>query len=755
MDDSVAVKDPLTVVEEDKQETAPEAGNQIKDKENAKEGKSQTVKKKAKKIVENNFDFGIPKMKGIPILNKDTVNPNTFDLNYLLNPEVQKLAQSGHRLTQSSTSRIGKMPTSPKNHIQKNIANSKLYNNSKSNKDISADNPESALKKQGFDVEERFYKKAKQTEEKIKAWKEQKTQEEIAGCTFKPQIKAKREKKSYNEFYEYMKAYTDKKESKIKTIKEEENKASEKTSEYTHQPKLCEKSLQMIARKSDIEESTFDRLHKLYKNTSGKSANTSGRESLVPDIKSEESSLFHPTVNKKSSMMNRSEPVEKILYDDALRRISKDKNPPIPKTSKFISNKSEKVLIDKLKRDFEEAFICITAEISDELNYTKLIELFKLMFFIKDEHKKEDERLLLLDSWKTLSIDGENCCRKPSILVFTIAVMGFYEDWMAIPEGNQLVLTSYEANKIHIKFDLFYTNRVSVVNKSTVNKSYKTNYEYSFHPQTVLESESLAKNWRSQNRTGGRIEDMLIAEKVKTQKKIEEKRQINEEQALDECTFQPIIEQMPEEWRVYGVYEKEDLTAEYFKMMNDPKFQNVHKGVLLHDLAKVAKQRKETKMNDKQKNQDEKELENCTFAPKLQERIFPKDYLQPEIKSKPLYEKPERPSLSDKTKKSPRPSEVKSPSKETLASEAKLKAYNDLKNLISEPEKKPKWPFLESNNGEIAIFSIVLPKSTEKLAFNIKNDDPASKVMEFSKIHNLKKEEEYRLVKELTLLKTS
>ena len=32
-----------------------------------------------------------------------------------------------------------------------------------------------------------------------------------------------------------------------------------------------------------------------------------------------------------------------------------------------------------------------------------------------------------------------------------------------------------------------------MVNKSTVNKSYKANYEYSFHPQTIAESQHLAE----------------------------------------------------------------------------------------------------------------------------------------------------------------------------------------------------------------------------------------------------------------------
>ena len=696
-------------------------------------------KKKQKTRFVDDFDFEIPKMKGVPILNKDTVNPYTFDINYLLNPDVQKVAKSAHRLTMSTTAPNGKTMVTPKNHIKKNIANSKIFSNSKSQKEVAVPELAEKLEKRSkCDVEERFYKKAKQTEEKIKNLKEEKEKKEVDGCTFKPEIKAKREKKTYEEFYEYMKRYNEKKEKKITHMKEEESKAKEKSMDFSHHPKLCEKSLQMIARKSDLEESTFDRLHKLYKlqNKSG----SIHKESITADMKHEEGLTFHPTVNKKSQVMNRSDPVEKILYDDALRRINKDKNPPALVQSKFITSKSEKVLIEKLKRDFEDAFVCIDAVSQDQLNYTKMIEMFKAMHFIKDDYKKEEERLLLLESWKILLVEGETYCKKSSILVFLIAVMGFYEDWMGSYDPSRLVLTPQEANKIHVKFDLFYSNRVSIVNKSTLNKSYKNNYDYSFHPQTVIESENMAKCWRSQNRTGGKIEDMLIAEKAKTLKKLEEKRAIMDEQALDECSFQPIIEQMPEEFRTYGLFEKEDITAEYFKLLNEPKFQNKHKGIILHDLAKIVKQRKETISSENSKKREELELENCTFAPKLEDRIFPSGYSPPEPRKK----------ISENSPKAKF-------SGSFASSDSKVKASHDLKKKAdneNEPVTATKNPRIISNNGTVAVVGITVGGKEEKLSFNISQDDPSIKVLEFSQQFGLKKEMEYKLVKELTLLKT-
>lgn len=731
-------KEKKVEIKEDKKENsdAPEKAQETGTKPKIV-GKSSGKKGK----VSDHFNFDIPKMHGIPILNKDTANPNTFDLNYLLNPEVQKIAQSGHRLTQSTTISAGKIPTSPKNHIQKNILNSKKYSASKSNKELpQAEIPEIIVKKGKLDVEGRFYDKAKKTEEKIKVLKSLKDIQEVNGCTFKPQIKGKREAKTYDEFYNYMKNFADKKDKKIKILQEEEAKTLEKSLDFSHQPKLCEKSIQMIARKSDVEDSTFARLHKLYKSPKSMA---SGRESFASEAKTEENSNnFRPTVNKKSQMLNRADPVAKILYDDALRRINKEKNPPLPQAIKFITNKSEKVLIEKVKRDFEEAFCCIEPDRFGGLNYTKMIELFKLLYLIKDEHKKEEERLLLLESWKILACEGENSCKKESLVVFILALMGFYEDWMGFTEGERLSLGSYEANKIHLKFDLFYSNRISVVNRSTVNKSYKASYEYSFHPQTIAESQVLAQTWREQNRTGGKIEDMLIAGKAKTEKKLEEKRAILEEELLEECSFQPIIEQMPDEFRVYGLYDREDLTSEYFKLLNNPNSQYTHKGLLLHDLSKISKQRKLTKANEVLQEKLDKELENCTFAPKLEERLFPQEYSIPEPKSE---EKPKKVLVK------------KEPSK----AESKLAAYQNLKDLAEKEVEKPKVQkkdkleiTVQSNDGKTAVLCINLPSGSEKLEFDVVKDDPAFKVMEFTKKHGLKKEEEYSLVKELTLLKS-
>jgi hypothetical protein len=171
-----------------------------------------------------------------------------------------------------------------------------------SSKDLQIEIIKPKTKKLSIDVEERFYSKAKKTEEKLKTLKELKEIQEINSCTFKPKITTKRKEKSYDEFYEYMAKFKEQKEKKIKMIQEEEQKAIEKSSDCSYQPKLCEKSIQIVARKSTIDDNTFERLHNYYK-CKGNSVDRSdkGMDSKHDSPNKE----FQPKVGKKSQNLQR------------------------------------------------------------------------------------------------------------------------------------------------------------------------------------------------------------------------------------------------------------------------------------------------------------------------------------------------------------------------------------------------------------------------------------------------------------------
>lgn len=686
-------------------------------------------------------EFSLPKMSFIPIVNKDTTNSNTYDLEFLLNPEVQKIAKSCHRLTQSSTVSATGSFVKSKDHIKKNILNTRSHYNSMSSKELQIEIIKPKSKKLSIDVEERFYSKAKKTEEKLKTLKELKEIQEINSCTFKPKITTKRKEKSYDEFYEYMAKFKEQKEKKIKMIQEEEQKAIEKSSDCSYQPKLCEKSIQIVARKSTIDDNTFERLHNYYK-CKGNSVDRSdkGMDSKHDSPNKE----FQPKVSKKSQNLQRTQPVENILYNDAIRRKNKEVKEVSYLVPKFITSSSEKVLITKLKREFEEGFFLIDIDSTGEVNYTRMIELFRQLSMVKDDSKREEERLLILEAWKMMSNDNSSACTKPSLLVFILAVMGFYEDWMGQADNGRLVISQADFKKIHTKYDLFYRNRSVSVHKNPNTKSSKDIEEYSFHPQIGGISENLYEPAKSR-RYNGKIEDYLIAEKQKVSQKIEEKRVVLEELGMEECSFHPMIEILPESCKTARNFDKEDLATEYFKQINSPDVEYKHKGEFLHELSKVYKAKKQFIITNEKEKAWKRELEPCTFTPHLEKRILPGESLsatvkKPEKTIKKAQDSKKKPKLINPRKKS---------AAELLAEEPK----EILETEESKEEDQKEFIKVVSNTKGLAKISVNLAGDCQYLDFNLKSDDPASVVMSFSAKFKLEKDQEYKLVKKLTLLK--
>lgn len=714
----------------------PENQNLVPQNTNSPLNSSKRFKNPNQKSIVDGFN--VPKMNFIPIVNKDTTNSNTFDIEYLLNPEVQKLAKSCHRMTQSTTLLYTGSFIKTKDHSKKaHIGHSHF--NSMSSKEIHSELGLSKSKKPSIDIEERFYNKAKKAEEKVKALKELKEMEELNYCTFKPQIKTKRKEKSYDEFYEYVTSFKEKKENKVKMIKEEEQKALEKSVDLCYKPKLCEKSLKIIARKGTADENTIEKLNKYYKckERSGE------KKEQGSNSKTETSRIVQTKLIKRSQNYHRTEPIDKFLYNDAMRRKNKETKATPQQTPKFITASSEKVLIAKLKREFEESFFNVDIDSTGEINYTRMIELFRQMSMIRNDSKREEERLLLLDAWRLISSSSNQVCDKYSLLVFILAIMGFYEDWMGQADEDRLVLTQPESKKLHKKFDLFYKNQ-SLHNKNPLNKSLKDYEDCSFHPHIGAISEHFYENSKS-HRYIGKIEDHLLSQKDLVSKKIEEKRILIEELDMEECSFHPVIETMPESCKSSRNFDKEDLTTEYFKQLKSPDYDNKHRGLFLHDLSKVFKEKKQHIIASEKEKAHKKELELCTFTPHLVKRIFPGENLtEPAKKSEKIIKK-----KFETQKKNQLINPRKKPSVETQVEENR----EILETEESKEEDQREFFKVVSNANGIAKISINLGDNCEILDFSLETDDPASCVMAFSARFSLQKDQEYKLVKKLTLLK--
>ena len=300
--------------------------------------------------------------------------------------------------------------------------------------------------------------------------------------------------------------------------------------------------------------------------------------------------------------------------------------------------------------------------------------------------------------------------------------MGFYEELMKNTESFALTLN--EAKKFHSKYEIFYKNRLS---KKILNKPKEID-DYSFHPQITSFNNKSAEFLKFSTRPNEKIEDVLIAEKAKIQKKIEKIRTVIEEKQMDECTFQPFIQQMPEEFKITRTDDKQDLSSEYFKLKKDPQFENSHKGVFLHDLSKVYNEKKLVISQTMKEKQKQKELETCSFTPKIDKKVFEKskNFMTP------------KPKVIKKTNS-------KTPNLIQIAKKKLIKKSKINSNLDS-------FEVISTENG-ISKIAVKTKKISEILDFDLKTDDPTNTVLDFSSKFKLLKDEEYKLVKQLTLLK--
>ena len=163
-DSPLKIDDSKSKLAEIPQEQPKESkGKQIEEPAQSQDNYANKYKKRPNMITDE-LCFDSPKIQNIPILNKDTTHPDRFDLDFLLNPQVQKIAKSGHRLTQSSTIIAPNSFHSQNNHIKKNIANAKSHTNSIAIKELSKQSSKIPSKTLSLDVDERFYSKANKTE---------------------------------------------------------------------------------------------------------------------------------------------------------------------------------------------------------------------------------------------------------------------------------------------------------------------------------------------------------------------------------------------------------------------------------------------------------------------------------------------------------------------------------------------------------------------------------------------------------------
>jgi hypothetical protein len=298
-------------------------------------------------------------------------------------------------------------------------------------------------------------------------------------------------------------------------------------------------------------------------------------------------SNFSPksTKNLKNSSFFTFSPKSTFTQDEKISEFSTS-SPPGLKAKKVSQNKdslklsprSEKVLSEKLTREFN-SLIPESSQDSPTVTYTTFINILKGLHMILDSFKtRDDEKLLAVQLWESLSTDSK--LEKSKLLSSILTILRLKSQ------------NSSKSGNFHKKFLLFYSNRLSF---NCNIKSPSKPSDFSFHPKINENSRMLMSSISSESsRAEKRCEKMMPSPKTL---KLEAEKKKSEDQ---ECTFRPKINN-------FTVHKKSEaaqsLTDEYLKLVN----KNVLRTQALFELASVVqeKRKKMQKIEKIEKNLDE------------------------------------------------------------------------------------------------------------------------------------------------------
>ncbi|OMJ73262.1 hypothetical protein SteCoe_28073 [Stentor coeruleus] len=485
-----------------------------------------------------------------------------------------------------------KKETGPKNFLKKNIEITKKKKEDIKLNDIDINElilEDEDAKKTPVNVDERFYKYQDKVKAKVKTLAKELQEKEMEKCTFKPDVKSQgMKRRTTDQFLDQMKMYEKMKNDKIEMLRTHKNEINEE--EAVHHPTINPRSKEILAKKGENHEPIYEKLYK--------SANKDKE-------KPEEKSPLKLTPSK-SSTVRRAEPIEKVLYEDALRRASKlqiEVKPVVKEPQTSI--KSHQVLAKKFTKEFQEVVLALSIQ-SETCTVEDATKMLLCLNFIRNnpEHPKYSEEKALVDRFfKTINANEEVLLK--NMLKMSLAVMNIYIpsltteiDDQENPENSQvagLSMTKDDVLKIHKQFNVFYENR-QLSNQVVKNIQQE---EYPFKPQLTPGTEALAKE--VQKRAGSlcsvKREAFVQREKQKTQEKNEKLKKEKEEREAQFCTFKPSL-----------------LT----KSTSKPETSDKNRSLALYEQSKELKEKKAQKIKSINELELEKNLSECTFTPKLE-----------------------------------------------------------------------------------------------------------------------------------------
>eukprot|EP01017_Pseudomicrothorax_dubius_P010707 TRINITY_DN1385_c0_g1_i2.p1 TRINITY_DN1385_c0_g1~~TRINITY_DN1385_c0_g1_i2.p1 ORF type:complete len:986 (-),score=290.06 TRINITY_DN1385_c0_g1_i2:334-3291(-) len=273
-----------------------------------------------------------------------------------------------------------------------------------------------------FEMCERLHKEREFRDEYQRVLSEKYSEFELRECTFAPKINEEcmAPRRNVAEFVRDQENFRRAAEDKVAQLREA--RLCSTASEMLFTPELCARSRKLVEGKE--REEVHDRLYR-----SGRGDSATKVAPLPP---------FHPKIQEKSRSLIRQEPVQELLYRDALRRNEQQvTNEKLRETSQistetFLASKAtQKAAGQRFAREFDKVWMdLVSGDASADLTTFKRLAA-KLGFvseaaleMTSQTSQRNEERLLVLAAWHMLRGAARNLISRRNALLFFGAVCG-------------------------------------------------------------------------------------------------------------------------------------------------------------------------------------------------------------------------------------------------------------------------------------------------------------------------------------------
>ena len=598
--DSVPMNSPPEVIENpasnpssNSHEKTPSNHSVIIKSDHATEGTAMSPTrphiKKQPKLPKGRPQTQVKPYTGIPILSPRSIGKETYDLDILQDPKMQREFQAGHRFQPKLPFDIPRSvsPHGDTDFIMRNIVSTRVKSpvKVKLSEGYLVGNSHRTVSLEPRQVDfKHLLEFGTQAELRREKLREERMKKEMSECSFRPKILPNSQSiRSSEEYYHYMLAHQQRVALKTQSQRDEIDSIFTKQAGTLFIPTICRYSRELV---KETSEPRFEHLYKQHKVNLMKRMEAGDKEVLstastedVSVVKQKNSS------GKLGKTKNYAKSSEKTKLSKEIKEIEPEKK---------TNHESNLMLKERFLKEFREKWANLEPE-KDEITYTKFTLLLTDLHFITNNPKSSsftEERNLTLHAWSICNSLETLKTTKNAVEKFLLAVMNLaiYED------SNET-----KKNEIYTNFSQFYITRIGKFEKSE-KREFREYYGLTFRPNIN----------QFQRKNPGKIGDLMFSESEKRRAKLEKLREKVEKETF-ESLFSPTINTYPKDYvGVVGEYTQDTLSQYYVGML---KRGEMSRGEALYQLAAIAQERQKRGQRSSSDRENEGNMVECTFAP--------------------------------------------------------------------------------------------------------------------------------------------